>query len=200
MVKTIELYFPDSGLRFMVDLEQRYTLDDAVLLGETLDKLPYDWMEAPLVDSDIESYIELNKQVNVDILPAGNTLLGMEQWEQGLARKAWSRLRCDANNAGGITTVIDAIALAERFEVPVELQSYGYIANQMSDLHLMHSSRRCTWFEHPFPFDDYEFASNSGIRLDPQGRVSAPSASGLGLDLDWSQIEKAASRSFEIRL
>ena len=182
----------------MVDLEQRYSLDEAVQLGEVLDKLPYDWMEAPLDDSDLESYIELNQQVNIDVLPAGNRLLGMDQWEQGLTRKAWSRLRCDANNAGGITTVIDAIALAERFEVPVELQSYGYITNQMSNLHLMHSAHRCTWFEHPFPFQDYEFASNGGIRFDHEGCISASSINGLGLDLDWNQIEKSASRTFEI--
>jgi L-alanine-DL-glutamate epimerase-like enolase superfamily enzyme len=121
MVNTIERYFPHSGLRFMVDLEQRYTLDDAVLLGEILDKLPYDWMEAPIDDTDIDSYIELNKQVNVDILNAGNTLLGMDQWEQGLASKAWSRLHSDANNAVGITTVIDVTA--DRLGIQIELQS-----------------------------------------------------------------------------
>jgi L-alanine-DL-glutamate epimerase-like enolase superfamily enzyme len=200
MVTTIDRIFPNSGIRFMVDLEQRYTLDEAVALGEILARLPYDWMEAPLADSDIAGYIELNGQVNIDILPAGNTLLGIEQWEQGLASKAWSRLRCGANNAGGITAVIDAINLAERFQIPVELQSFGYITNQMSNLHLMHSSRLCTWFEHPFPYENYEFAANSKIHLDNKGRVSAASANGLGLSLDWRKIEVAANRRFDIAL
>jgi len=80
LVQAVASAHRDSNLRFMVDLEECYTFDEAVRLGEALDKLPFDWMEAPLPDRDIEAYVELNKTISIDVLPAGNTLVGLENW------------------------------------------------------------------------------------------------------------------------
>jgi len=53
MVQAVAKAHRDSELRFMVDLEECCTFDEAVKLGEALDKLPFDWMEAPLPDDDL---------------------------------------------------------------------------------------------------------------------------------------------------
>ncbi|MEE8306638.1 MAG: enolase C-terminal domain-like protein, partial [Gammaproteobacteria bacterium] len=98
MVQAVATAHRGSKLRFMVDLEECYTFDEAVKLGEALDKLPFDWMEAPLPDHDLDAYVELNKAISIDVLPAGNTLLGLKNWTEGLRRRAWSRLRCDVTN------------------------------------------------------------------------------------------------------
>jgi L-alanine-DL-glutamate epimerase-like enolase superfamily enzyme len=181
----------------MVDLEQCYTFDEAVRLGEALDKLPFDWMEAPLPDDDLDAYVELNKAVKIDVLPAGNTLVGMKNWTDGLRRKAWSRLRCDVTNAGGVTTVLKAIELAQAMHVPVELQSFGFQPEQHANLHLMLGLDGCTWFEHPAPHAPYDYATHNPLILDPQGCVSAAEGAGLGLDMDWERIETDAFVSFD---
>jgi L-alanine-DL-glutamate epimerase-like enolase superfamily enzyme len=197
LVQAVAKAHRDSDLRFMVDLEECYAFDEAVRLGEALDKLPFDWMEAPLPDRDIEAYVELNKAISIDVLPAGNTLLGLRNWSEGLRREAWSRLRCDPTNAGGVTTVIKAIKLAQAMSVPVELQSFGFQPTQHANLHLMLGLEGCTWFEHPAPQEPYDYATHNPLMLDSQGCVAAAEDPGLGLDIDWQQIETDAFETFD---
>jgi L-alanine-DL-glutamate epimerase-like enolase superfamily enzyme len=197
MVQAVARAHRDSNLRFMIDLEQSYTFDEAVRLGEALDKLPFDWMEAPLPDDDLDAYVELNRAVAIDVLPAGNTLLGLKNWSAGLRREAWSRLRCDVTNAGGVTTVLKALELAQAMNVPVELQSFGFQPAQHANLHVMLGLEGCTWFEHPAPQEPYDYATRNPLMLDSQGCVRAARAPGLGIDMDWELIASDAFETFD---
>lgn len=197
MVQAVATAHRDSNLRFMVDLEQCYTFDEAVRLGEALSKLPFDWMEAPLPDHDLEAYVELNKAISIDVLPAGNTLVGIENWTDGLCRGAWSRLRCDVTNGGGVTTVIEAMKLARSMDVPVELQSFGFQPTQHANLHVMLGLEGCTWFEHPAPQEPYDYATYKPVVLDREGCVSAREGPGLGIDMDWELIASDAFVTFD---
>ena len=197
MVRAVAKAHRDSGLRFMVDLEERYTFDEAVKLGEVLTDLQFEYMEAPLPDRDLDGYAELNKAVGIDVLPEGNVLLGLENWSEALRRGAWSRLRCDATNAGGITTVLKGIELAHSMSVPVELQSFGFQPAQHANLHLMLGLEGSTWFEHPAPHEPYDYGTRNPLTLDSEGRVCAADGPGLGLDIDWAQIEADACASFD---
>ena len=140
---------------------------------------------------------ELNKAIAIDVLPAGNTLFGMKNWTEGLRREAWSRLRCDVTNAGGVTTVLKAMQLAQSMSVSVELQSYGFQPAQHANLHLMLGLAGCTWFEHPAPQEPYDYATRNPLMLDAIGCVSANDAHGLGLDMDWELIATDAFETFD---
>jgi L-alanine-DL-glutamate epimerase-like enolase superfamily enzyme len=197
LVRTLATLYRDHDLRFMLDFEECYTFDKAVKLAEALEKLPFDWMEAPLPDRDIDAYVELNKAISIDVLPAGNTLVGLDNWDDGLRRGAWSRLRCDVTNGGGITTVLEAMKLARSLQVPIELQSFGFQPTQHANLHMMLGLEGCTWFEHPVPQEPYDYATRNPLQLDSSGSVGAAKGAGLGLDLDWGQIEADAFATFE---
>ncbi len=197
MVQAVASAHRDSNLRFMVDLEQCYTFDEAVRLGEALEKLPFDWMEAPLPDHDLDAYVELNKAIAIDVLPAGNTLFGLKTWADGLRRGAWSRLRCDVTNGGGVTTIIKAMELANAMNVPVELQSFGFQPTQSANLHLMLGLGGCTWFEHPAPHAPFDYATRNPLTLDSEGRIGAVEGSGLGIDMDWDLITTDAFVTFD---
>ncbi len=186
-----------SGLRFMVDLEQQYSFDEALRLGEALDKLPFAWMEAPLPDEDLAAYAELNKAVAIDILPAGNSLVGLQHWRDGLQSGAWSRLRCDAANAGGITTVAKAMALARGYGVEVELQAFGFQPAQQANLHLGLGLGGTRWHEHPTPREHFDYATHNPLELNAEGEVSVSNRPGLGVDTDWEVIEADAFSSFD---
>jgi len=197
MVHAVASAHLDSKLRFMVDLEQSYTFDEALRLGEALDDLPFEWMEAPLPDHDLDAYAELNKAVAIDVIPAGNTLVGLKNWSEGLHRGAWSRLRCDVTNAGGVTTALKAMELARTMKVPVELQSFGFQPAQHVNLHLMLGLGGCTWFEHPALRVPYDYATRNPLTLDSRGRVGAAEGPGLGLDIDWELIATDAFATFD---
>ena len=193
MVSAVSAEFDSTGLRFMVDLEQLYDYDHAVKLGRALSDMPCDWLEAPLDDTAIDAYAELRRAVAVDIISAGNTVVELPAMADAMARGAWSRLRCDPCNVGGISAAVKAMALASSHGLKTELQSYGYPLSQAVNLHVMLGVAGCSYFEHPVPVEHYEYACANPIRIEADGCVSAPKGPGLGLELDWNRIEHDAS-------
>ena len=192
MTTAVSAAFAQSGLRFMVDLEQLYGFDDAVRLGTALSAMPCDWLEAPLDDTAIDAYAELRRAVGVDVIAAGNTVVELAAMADAIGRGAWSRLRCDPCNVGGISMAVKAMALAGAHGLKTELQSYGYPLSQAANLHVMLGVRGCSYFEHPVPIEHYEYACANPIRIEADGCVAAPDGPGLGLDLDWDRIERDA--------
>ncbi len=193
MSSAVSAAFASTGLRFMVDLEQLYDYESAVRLGGALSDMPCDWLEAPLDDTAIDAYAELRRTVGVDIISAGNTVVELPAMADAIVRGAWSRLRCDPCNVGGISAARSAMALARAHGLTTELQSYGYPLSQAANLHVMLSVPGCSYFEHPVPIEHYEYACANPIRIEADGCVSAPDGPGLGLDLDWNRIERDAS-------
>ncbi len=193
MTLAVSAEFASTGLRFMVDLEQTYDYESAVRLGRALCDMPCDWLEAPLDDTAIDAYAELRRAVDVDIISAGNTVVELPAIANAIARGAWSRLRCDPCNVGGISAATKAMALAGTHGLKTELQSYGYPLSQAANLHVMLGVTGCSYFEHPVPIEHYEDACANPIRIEADGCVSAPDGPGLGLDLDWNRIERDAS-------
>ncbi len=193
MTSAVSAAFASTGLRFMVDLEQVYDYENAVRLGRALSDMPCDWLEAPLDDTAIDAYAELRRAVGVDIISAGNTVVELPAMADAITRGAWSRLRCDPCNVGGISVATKAMALARAHGLKTELQSYGYPLSQAANLHVMLGVAGCSYFEHPVPVEHYEYACANPIRIEADGCVSAPDGSGLGLDLDWNRIERDAT-------
>jgi L-alanine-DL-glutamate epimerase-like enolase superfamily enzyme len=192
MTSAVSASFASTGLRFMVDLEQLYDFENAVKFGRALSDMPCDWLEAPLVDTEIDAYAELRRAVDVDIISAGNTVVELPDMADAIARGAWSRLRCDPCNIGGISAAMKAMALASANGLKTELQSYGYPLSQAANLHLMLGVFGCSYFEHPVPVEHYEYGCANPIRIEADGCVSAPDGPGLGLEMDWEKIERDA--------
>jgi len=199
MTSAFTAAFASTGLRFMLDLEQVYDYDSAVKLGLALSKMPCDWLEAPLSDESIDAYAELRRAVDVDILPAGNTVVELSAMADAIVRGAWSRLRCDPSNCGGISAARSAMDLARAHGLKTELQSYGYPLSQAVNLHLMLGVTGCSYFEHPVPVEHFEYGCFNPIRIEADGCVRAPEGPGLGLDIDWKQIEGDALRVIDTK-
>ena len=197
LIRVISEIYGDGKIRFMTDHEQQHTFDEAVRLGEAISKGPFDWFEAPLPDTDLDAYVELNRAVGVDVIPAGHTIFGLENWRIGLERKAWSRLRFDVTNAGGVTTAIKAMGLARAMEVSTELHSFAFGPGQHVNLHVMLGMSGCSWFEHPAPSERYDYPVRNPLVLDVHGCVGAADRPGLGIDVDWDDVEANAVVTFD---
>lgn len=192
LVEAIHDVFKDSGLTFMLDVESAYTRNEALRVAKVLEEFGYGWFEAPLPDTDLDGYAELRSKVQIPIIPAGNTLLHLNQIEQGIQKGCWSRVRVDATLAGGITQTRKIMGLAEANSMTVELQSYGYTLSQAANLHMMLAFTNCLYFEQAIPIEPLEFAALDTIRTDKNGYVHAPEGNGLGIEMDWDLIETSA--------
>ncbi|WP_153722214.1 enolase C-terminal domain-like protein [Sporosarcina cascadiensis] len=184
--------FKNSGLKFMMDVESSYTRQEALYVANELERLGYVWFEAPLPDTDLKGYQELRSRVQIPILAAGNTLLHMNQLEQGIQNGCWSSVRVDTTLAGGITQTRKVMGLAEANSMTVELQSWGYTLSQAANLHVMLAYTNCLFFEQAVPVEPLEFAVKNPIRTDADGYVHAPIGNGLGIEMDWKLVEQSA--------
>ena len=185
-------------MRFMLDVEQRYSLDDAIRVGRALSERNYIWFEAPLPDPNLDDYATLRRAIDVPVIPAGNTLNQIDQLREGIALEAWTNVRTGPTHAGGIGPARRAMALAESHGMTVELQSYGFEGRKLASLHMALGLGNCSFFEQPVPETDYEYELGKPPRIDSQGMISVSDAPGLGLDPDWSRIETDSFAQFDV--
>lgn len=198
LVAAIDDAFKDSGLKFMMDVESAYSREEALKAAKILEKHDYLWFEAPLPDTDLDGYKDLKSRVDIPILAAGNTLLHINQIEQGIQSKGWSSVRVDATLAGGISQTQKIMGIAEANSMTVELQSWGYTLSQAANLHLMLAYNNSTYFEQAVPVEPLEFGALTTIRTDKEGYVHAPDSNGLGIEMDWALIEQSSSYKFTL--
>jgi L-alanine-DL-glutamate epimerase-like enolase superfamily enzyme len=197
MVRAVHARFGDSGIKFMLDVEQRYTREQALKAARELEELGFAWFEAPLPDFDLEGYRELKRRVGIPILANGNWILDPRLIEHVLDYDCWTHVRVDTTIAGGVTPMQKIMAVAEAHGMNVEIQSWGYTLTQAANLHVMLAHNNCEFFEQPVPYPAFEYGSLNAIRTDAEGYVSAPDGPGLGIRTDWTAIEKAAFLMFE---
>lgn len=199
MVEAVAKRYGDSGIRFMLDTEQRYARADAMRMARLLEECDYEWFEAPLPDHDLDGYRELREKTGVPILPAGNSIVDPPLVEHALRHGAWSAVRVSAARSGGISQAIKLVALAEAHGVTAELQSWGFTLIQATNLHLMLAYPQCGYFEQPYPYEAHEFAADHVIRTDREGNVRLPEKPGLGIGMDWDAVEAKTLLGFEAK-
>jgi L-alanine-DL-glutamate epimerase-like enolase superfamily enzyme len=185
-------------LALMLDVEQRYSREQALPAARLLEELGFRWFEAPLVDTDLEGYRDLRRRAGIPILPAGNWLLDPHLITLGIKLGAWSSVRVDATIAGGITPTLKIMGLAQAAGITCELQCWGYTLTQAANLHLMLARDNCSYFEQPVPYAAFEVGALEVIRTDHEGYVHAPTGNGLGINVDWPAVEAASVLTYEL--
>jgi L-alanine-DL-glutamate epimerase-like enolase superfamily enzyme len=199
MVRAVHKTFGHSGMFFMLDVEQRYSRNEALMAARELEDLGYTWFEAPLPDFDIEGYRELKRRVDIPIIANGNWILDARLIEYMIDADIWTHVRVDATVGGGITPMQKIMGIAEAHGMNVEIQSWGYTLTQAANLHVMLAHRNCDFFEQPVPYPAFEYGANDVIRTDQDGYVHAPAGAGLGIRTDWEAMKKAAFLFYEER-
>lgn len=195
MLRAVNREFGSLGIEFMHDAENRYERRDGVRVAKELEALGFRWFEAPYIDYDIQSYVELRRRVAIPIVPHGLWLWNLFQFRSALLLGAWDALRFDVTEMGGITQARKVMALAEGFGLRCEPQSWGYSMIQFPNLHMGLAFSAASFFESPVPYEPYEFGVLNPIRPDREGRIVAPTGPGLGIEVDWDRIRSAVIAS-----
>ena len=177
---------------FMLDAENNYDFDQALLVARELETMGFEWFEAPLHDSDLRGYRELTRRVGIPILPSGNWFQDLPSFTHATASGAWGRARTDAAAMGGITSAHQAITVAEAHGLKCEVMSWGYSLIACANLHLMLARNSCSYFEHSIPEEAYSYGMYGALSLDSEGLVHAPTGPGIGLSVDWAAMDAAS--------
>ena len=178
----------------MLDPFHFYSRDQALYLGRELEKLNFHWLEEPMDENSISSYVWLADQLDIPILgpeTAGGGIYTRAEW---IIRGACDIVRGGIGDVGGITPLMKIVHLAESFGMSMEVHGGGAgnlqvlgamgIPGELYERGLLH------------PFIDYETPdpwTNSRIDdMDEEGYVHLPDAPGLGQDINFDYIQDHA--------
>ena len=198
LARAVGREFDTAEIDFMLDAENNYDRHSALRVAGVIEDLGFTWFEAPLPDCDLDGYRELTSRTSIPVLPSGNWFMDLMTFNEAIKTKAWRSARTDVHMMGGISQTQKAIALTEAAGINCELMSWGYSLNSAANLHLMLAHDNCSFYEHSVPQKPYEFGMHDVIRSDSKGYVHAPKKPGLGLDVDWEQMESATFHSIAI--
>lgn len=189
LVRRLIDHFEGREIGWSLDADANYSLEQALRMGRVLDAADWEFLEAPIPDSDLNGYKALADALDIDVICGGNALPNLHIIQLALQMGAWDRSRFDVTGIGGFTGACAGMAMTAAHNRKCEVQSWGYTLTQAANLHLMLAYSNCDYFEQAAPFEKYEVGSKQVIRPDADGCVSVSGLPGLGIEMDWAALE-----------
>ena len=188
---------PDVAL--MLDPHHFYDRQDALYLAKEIEKLGYLWIEEPMNEHSMSSYVWLNSKLDMAVL-------GPENIEGSfLTRAEWVRSgasdmpRGGAGEVAGITAIRKLIHLAEAFGMRMEVHGGG--SANMQVLYAMGINGRYYERGMVHPMRDTEtpppWHKTLYDPMDSDGFVHVPERPGLGEDIDFDFVREHTIRPDE---
>jgi L-alanine-DL-glutamate epimerase-like enolase superfamily enzyme len=179
---------PDIPL--MLDPFHYYSRLEALELARGLEALNFLWMEEPMDEHSMSSYVWLCEQTSLPICgpeTAEGKMFARAEW---IRAGACDMVRAGVGDVGGITPLVKIAHLAEAFGMNMEVHGNG-----VGNLHVL-----CAmgfpglYYERGLlhPFINYDATPpwlNTPVDpMDTAGQVHVSQSPGLGLDLNWDFI------------
>ena len=167
-----------EDFKVMVDANQAFDLAEALRRADMLAEFGVHWFEEPLPADNIGAHVELARHSRVPIA-VGESIYAISLFKDYLQNGAASIIQCDVARIGGITPWLKAAHLAEGFGVPI-------CPHFLMELHV---SLVCAVPNAPMLEYIPQLDAITTSRLDiKDGMAHPPSAPGIGIDWDWSEI------------
>jgi L-alanine-DL-glutamate epimerase-like enolase superfamily enzyme len=180
---------PDVPL--MLDPYHYYTRKEALALAHGLEKLDYAWMEEPMDEHSMSSYIWLCENTSLDICgpeTAEGKMFTRAEW---IKAGACDIVRGGVGDLGGLTPLMKVAHLSEAFGMNMEVHGGG-----VGNLHAMCACENAWLYERGLlhPFIDYEepkpWLNKLIDPMDDEGFVHVPQEPGLGMDINFDYIKE----------
>lgn len=182
----------------MLDPVNAYDRAGAFKVGRVLEELNFYWYEAPIPDQDIQGLTDLTRSFDIPITAVESINGGLLQYPQYLVNHAVDSVRSVGDWIGGITAMRKSAALCEAFGVKYEPHSYGTALIQAAHFHVMLAIHNCDLVELPVPSGILDAGMKSGLRVDANGNVPAPTLPGLGYEIDEDEIDRLTIRELSV--
>ncbi|MDE2749986.1 MAG: mandelate racemase/muconate lactonizing enzyme family protein [Chloroflexota bacterium] len=178
-------------LQLMVDANHAYSLSEALRFARQVEALDIGFFEEPVSPEDYDGYRELRQRTSIPIA-GGECEYLLAGFRQLLSQRCVDIAQPDICGAGGLTEAKRIAALAYAFQTNVIPHSWGTGIAFAAGLHLVSTldivPGRLRMPEAMLEMDRSENALRENLtypkfRLE-DGRVTAPTAPGLGVDVD----------------
>ena len=175
----------------MLDPYHYYDRESALRLAKGLEELDYYWMEEPMDEHSMSSYIWLCQQTSLPICGPETCEGKMHARAEWIKHGACDISRCGVNDVGGLTPLMKTVHLCESFGMRCEIHGGGF-----GNLAALCAMRNGEFYERGLlhPFIDYEkpapWLNQIADPMDDEGFVHVSPLPGLGMDINWDYIEK----------
>jgi len=183
-----EVYGPDAHL--MLDPYHYYSRLESLYLAKGLEELDYYWMEEPMDEHSMSSYVWLCEQTALPIggpETAEGKMFTRAEW---IKAGACDLVRGGVGDLGGLTPLMKVAHLAESFGMRMEVHGGG-----PGNFHaLCAMGFPGEYYERGLlhPFIDYEqppaWLNRLDDPMDEEGFVHISQLPGLGQDINWDYI------------
>lgn len=176
----------------MLDCYHNYSREEARYIGRELEKLNFYWIEEPMDEHSISSYVWLTEQLDILVVGPETAEGKMYTRAEWIVRGASDISRGGVMDVGGITPLMKIAHLCESFGVRMEVHGGG-----PGNLHVL-----CAmgipgeYYERGLlhPFLDYEsqtpWLNEIVDPMDSEGYVHVSQKPGLGWDINWDYIRE----------
>jgi L-alanine-DL-glutamate epimerase-like enolase superfamily enzyme len=174
----------------MLDPYHYYSREEALALAKGLERLDYAWMEEPMDEHSMSSYIWLCQQTSLPICgpeTAEGKMFTRAEW---IKHGACDIVRGGVGDLGGITPLVKVAHLAESFGMKMEVHGGG-----VGNLHVLCAmGTPGLYYERGLlhPFVEYDAPPpwlNAPVDpMDEQGNVHVSPHPGLGMEINFDYI------------
>lgn len=167
-----------------------YTLDQAIRVGRGLEDLGYEWFEEPFRDFELAKYTELCRALDIAVAATETTRGAHWGVAQAIAQRAADIVRADVSWKAGVTGTMKICHLAEAFGMNCEIHTTTMAFMDVANLHVSCAVKNCEYFELFVPEDAFQFPLKGRLPIDERGWAMAPNAPGLGVEIDWDEVDR----------
>ena len=164
----------------MTDANQGFMVDEAIRHARHYEECDIAWFEEPIHADDVMAHKRLCGSTQIPIA-VGESMYSLSQFKDYLQNDACSIVQVDVGRIGGITPWLKVAHLAEAFNVPV-------CPHFLMEIHLplccaVPNSR---WLEF---IPQLDLVTRTSMKVE-NGYGVASEEPGLGIDWDWSALDK----------
>lgn len=177
-------------VQIMVEGHRRFSVAEAIWVGEAIAEFDPTWFEEPTDHTKIDATAEVGRRISVPV-SAGESFTTTHQFAELLKYNSVHILQPDPSNMGGIWRTRMVCAMADA--------NYGVVAPHQAQGPV--STAVCVQIGACTPnllvqelFDEFNVEWEREVVIPPvqvvDGRIQIPEGPGLGIDLNWAEIEK----------
>ena len=175
-------------VQIMVEGHSRFSVAEAVWIGERIAEFEPTWFEEPTAHQNIDSTVEVARKIAVPVA-TGESYASVHQHAELLSRNAVHIIQPEPGNMGGIWRTRQVCAMADAFYAVVAPHN---AQGPISTATCIQISASCPNLLTQELFDDFNVSWERDIVTHPaevvDGRLQVPDRAGLGTDLNWQLL------------
>jgi galactonate dehydratase len=177
-------------IQLMIEGHCRFSVAEAVWIGERIEEFEPTWFEEPTAHQKIDAVVEVARKIAVPV-STGESLVSTHQFAELLAHNAVHIIQPEPGNMGGIWKTRQACAMADaHYAVVAPHNAQGPIATATC----IQIGASCPNLLVQEIFDEFNVDWERDLVDHPaeviDGRIPVSDRPGLGIDLNWAEIDK----------